>query len=120
MHIFVSTSHGYLTKSLKLNQLNLQKECERYALALGKEDFTDDVEKDLITQVYNNAIDSLGEDDRKLPQVEALLPLLKRGIGIHHVSLYRICFYEVIELFVRNAHFSLLLSSLYREDCYLF
>ena len=54
---------------------------------MNKEDFTDDVEKDLITQVYNNAIESLGEDDRKLPQVEALLPLLKRGIGIHHGGL---------------------------------
>lgn len=64
-----------------------KKDCEKYALALNKEDFTDDVEKDLITQVYNNAIESLGEDDRKLPQVEALLPLLKRGIGIHHGGL---------------------------------
>jgi ATP-dependent RNA helicase DOB1 len=64
-----------------------KKDCERYALALNKEDYTDDVEKDLISQVYTNAIDSLGEDDRKLPQVEALLPLLKRGIGIHHGGL---------------------------------
>jgi len=64
-----------------------KKDCERYALALNKEDFTDDVEKDLISQVYNNAIESLGEDDRKLPQVEAMLPLLKRGIGIHHGGL---------------------------------
>jgi len=64
-----------------------KKDCEKYALALNKEDFTDDVEKDLIAQVYNNAIESLGEDDRKLPQVEALLPLLKRGIGIHHGGL---------------------------------
>ncbi|CAB9508390.1 viralicidic activity 2-like 2 [Seminavis robusta] len=64
-----------------------KKDCERYALALNKEDFTDDVEKDLVTQVYTNAIGSLSEDDRKLPQVEALLPLLKRGIGIHHGGL---------------------------------
>jgi len=57
-------------------------------LELNKEDYTDDVEKDLIGQVNRNVIESLGEDDRKLPQVEALLPPLKKGIGIHHVSVF--------------------------------
>ena len=61
-----------------------KKDCEKYALELNKEDYTDDTEKELISQVYKNAIESLGEDDRKLPQVEALLPLLKKGVGIHH------------------------------------
>jgi len=37
--------------------------------------------------VFLNAIDSLSEDDRKLPQISAILPLLKRGIGIHHGGL---------------------------------
>ena len=34
-----------------------KKDCEKYALALDEEDYTDDVEKDLISQVYSNAID---------------------------------------------------------------
>ena len=74
-----------------------KKDCERFALALNNEDFTDDVEKDLISQVYQNAIESLGEDDRALPQVEALLPLLKRGIGIHHGGLLPIL-KEIVEI----------------------
>jgi ATP-dependent RNA helicase DOB1 len=74
-----------------------KKDCERYALTLNKEDYTDGVEKDLITQVYTNAIDSLGEDDQKLPQVLALLPLLKRGIGVHHGGLLPIL-KEVVEI----------------------
>jgi ATP-dependent RNA helicase DOB1 len=74
-----------------------KKDCERYALTLNKEDYTDDIEKDLITQVYTNAIDSLGEDDQKLPQVLALLPLLKRGIGVHHGGLLPIL-KEVVEI----------------------
>jgi len=74
-----------------------KRDCEKFALALNQDDFTDDVEKDLITQVYLNAIDSLGEDDRKLPQVEALLPLLKRGIGIHHGGLLPIL-KEIVEI----------------------
>ncbi len=74
-----------------------KKDCERYALELNKEDYTDDVEKDLISQVYKNAIESLSEDDRLLPQVEALLPLLKRGIGIHHGGLLPIL-KEIVEI----------------------
>lgn len=74
-----------------------KKDCEKYALELNREDYTDDVEKDLISQVYANAIESLGEDDRKLPQVEALLPLLKKGIGIHHGGLLPIL-KEIVEI----------------------
>ena len=74
-----------------------KKDCEKYALELRKEDFNDEVEKDLVSQVYTNAIDSLSEDDQKLPQVEALLPLLKRGIGIHHGGLLPIL-KEIVEI----------------------
>lgn len=74
-----------------------KRDCERFALTLNKDDYTDNVEKDLISQVYTNAIDSLGEDDQKLPQVQALLPLLKRGIGIHHGGLLPIL-KEVVEI----------------------
>ena len=74
-----------------------KKDCEKYALELNKEDYTDDVEKDLIAQVYHNALECLGEDDRKLPQVEALLPLLKKGIGIHHGGLLPIL-KEIVEI----------------------
>jgi ATP-dependent RNA helicase DOB1 len=37
-----------------------------------------------VEEVFTNAIDVLSKEDQKLPQVENLLPLLKRGIGIHH------------------------------------
>jgi len=74
-----------------------KKDCEKYALDLHREDYTDDVEKDLISQVFSNAIESLSEDDRKLPQVVALLPLLKRGIGIHHGGLLPIL-KEIVEI----------------------
>eukprot|EP00547_Thalassionema_nitzschioides_P008956 CAMPEP_0194227698 /NCGR_PEP_ID=MMETSP0156-20130528/42992_1 /TAXON_ID=33649 /ORGANISM="Thalassionema nitzschioides, Strain L26-B" /LENGTH=1107 /DNA_ID=CAMNT_0038960191 /DNA_START=38 /DNA_END=3361 /DNA_ORIENTATION=- len=74
-----------------------KKDCEKYALDLHREDYTDDVEKDLIAQVYTNAIESLSDDDRTLPQVVALLPLLKRGIGIHHGGLLPIL-KEIVEI----------------------
>lgn len=36
-------------------------------------------EKQLVDEVFSNAMDVLNEDDRRLPQVENLLPLLRRG-----------------------------------------
>jgi len=74
-----------------------KKDCERYALALNDMDGTEQIEKDLISQVYKNAIVSLSEDDQKLPQVQALLPLLQRGIGIHHGGLLPIL-KEIVEI----------------------
>ncbi|GMI37979.1 hypothetical protein TrRE_jg13434 [Triparma retinervis] len=74
-----------------------KKECEKYALDLNKEDYNDDNEKDLVDLVYANAIDSLSNDDQKLPQVVALLPLLKRGIGVHHGGLLPIL-KEIVEI----------------------
>ena len=38
-------------------------------------------------EVFNNAIDALSDEDKKLPQVEHVLPLLRKGIGIHHGGL---------------------------------
>lgn len=54
-------------------------------------------EKAMVEAVFQNAIDSLSEDDKSLPQIEAILPLLKQGIGIHHGGLLPIL-KEVIEI----------------------
>lgn len=48
-------------------------------------------------EVFNNAMDVLSEEDRKLPQVENVIPLLRRGIGIHHGGLLPIL-KETIEI----------------------
>ena len=44
-------------------------------------------EKLAVDEVFNNAMDVLSEDDKNLPQVQNVLPLLRRGIGIHHGGL---------------------------------
>ncbi|XP_061589656.1 exosome RNA helicase MTR4 [Cololabis saira] len=64
-----------------------KKECEAYALQVAKLDFHGEEEKRLVEEVFNNAVDCLSDEDKKLPQVEHVLPLLKRGIGIHHGGL---------------------------------
>ncbi|KAH9127158.1 hypothetical protein AeMF1_002497 [Aphanomyces euteiches] len=74
-----------------------KRECEAYALLLSKLDFNSEEEKTMVDQVFKNAMDSLSEDDKSLPQVDAILPLLRRGIGIHHGGLLPIL-KEVIEI----------------------
>ncbi|XP_070845850.1 exosome RNA helicase MTR4 [Chaetodon trifascialis] len=74
-----------------------KKECEAYALQVAKLDFNRDDEKRLVEEVFNNAVDCLSDEDKKLPQVEHVLPLLKRGIGIHHGGLLPIL-KETIEI----------------------
>ena len=50
-----------------------------------------------VAQVFKNAMELLCEDDRALPAVEYIRPLLKRGVGIHHSGLLPIL-KEVIEI----------------------
>nr|XP_006825596.1 PREDICTED: superkiller viralicidic activity 2-like 2-like [Saccoglossus kowalevskii] len=74
-----------------------KKECEAYAMQMSKIEFNTSAEKNLVEEVFSNAIDCLSDEDKKLPQVESVLPLLKRGIGIHHSGLLPIL-KETIEI----------------------
>ncbi|XP_071455006.1 exosome RNA helicase MTR4 [Hetaerina americana] len=74
-----------------------KKECEAYAVQMASLDFNNAEEKCLVDEVFNNAMDVLSEEDRQLPQVENVLPLLRRGIGIHHGGLLPIL-KETIEI----------------------
>ncbi|KAJ3116466.1 ATP-dependent RNA helicase mtr4, partial [Nowakowskiella sp. JEL0407] len=87
-----------------------KRDCESNALALSKLDFNDDNEKSMVESVFQNAIHSLNEDDRKLPQIEHLLPLLKRGIGIHHSGLLPIL-KEVIEILFQEGLIKVLFAT---------
>ncbi|KAL6264815.1 hypothetical protein P5V15_004910 [Pogonomyrmex californicus] len=64
-----------------------KKDCEVYAMQMAKLDLNTLEEKKLVDEVFNNAVDVLNDEDKKLPQVTNLLPLLRRGIGIHHGGL---------------------------------
>ncbi|XP_077550102.1 exosome RNA helicase Mtr4 isoform X1 [Haemaphysalis longicornis] len=74
-----------------------KKECEAYATQMARLDLTTHREKKLVDEVFHNAMDSLSEEDQKLPQVEQVLPLLKRGIAVHHSGLLPIL-KETIEI----------------------
>ncbi len=87
-----------------------KRDCESNALALSKMDLTTEEEKHAIELIYNNAISTLSEDDAKLPQIEMMLPLLKKGIGIHHGGLLPIV-KESVELIFQEGLVKVLFST---------
>ena len=82
-----------------------KKDVENNALEIQRQgglDFTTETEKKLITEVFNNAMECLTEEDRALPQVTQVLPILKKGIGIHHGGLLPILKETIEILFSEN------------------
>ncbi|KAI6678964.1 hypothetical protein NL676_039760 [Syzygium grande] len=74
-----------------------KRECEFLAMQMAKMDLNEEDEKVNIETIFWSAMDMLSDDDKKLPQVTNMLPLLKRGIGVHHSGLLPIL-KEVIEI----------------------
>ncbi|KAL7246414.1 hypothetical protein ACSBR2_001504 [Camellia fascicularis] len=74
-----------------------RRECEQHAMSMSKLDFNTPEEKDVVEQVFQNAILCLNEEDRNLPAIELMLPLLHRGIAVHHSGLLPII-KELVEL----------------------
>ncbi|CAH9110432.1 unnamed protein product [Cuscuta europaea] len=74
-----------------------RRECEQHALSMSKLDFNTDEEKGVVEEVFRNAVLCLSEEDRSLPAIELMLPLLQRGIAVHHSGLLPII-KELVEL----------------------
>ncbi|GLB41080.1 putative DSHCT [Lyophyllum shimeji] len=87
-----------------------KRECEGLALTLSKFEFNSAEEQETVTSIFNNAIENLAADDRQLPQITNLLPLLRRGIGIHHGGLLPIL-KEVIEILFQEGLIKVLFAT---------
>ena len=74
-----------------------RRECENHALSMSKLDFNTDEEKSTVEEVFNNAMLCLNEEDRSLSAIEMMLPLLQRGIAVHHSGLLPVL-KELVEL----------------------
>lgn len=74
-----------------------RRECEANAVQMAGMDLNTEDEKDLVSLVFANATEALSEEDRSLPQIASLLPLLRRGIALHHSGLLPVL-KEVIEI----------------------
>ncbi|KAL9377287.1 hypothetical protein Peur_031407 [Populus x canadensis] len=78
-----------------------RREVEQHAMSMSKLDFNTQEEKEIVEQVFNNAILCLNEEDRNLPAIELMLPLLQRGIAVHHSGLFPVI-KELVELLFQD------------------
>ncbi|KAJ1615084.1 Mtr4p like SKI family SFII helicase [Cryptosporidium canis] len=87
-----------------------KKDCELNALSLKNIDLSTEDEKESIDFIFNSAIATLAEEDRNIPQVIGMLPLLRRGIGIHHGGLLPVV-KEIVELLFGESFIKILFST---------
>jgi len=87
-----------------------KRECEELALQMSQLAFNDESEKAMVAKVFNSAIEMLSEEDRELPQIQHLLPLLRRGIGVHHSGLLPIL-KETIEILFQEGLIKVLFAT---------
>ncbi|KAG8834632.1 ATP-dependent RNA helicase mtr4 [Serendipita sp. 399] len=87
-----------------------KRDCEGNALMMAKLEFNSTEEQEMVSKIFSNAISSLSDDDKILPQVEHLLPLLRRGIGIHHGGLLPIL-KELIEILFQEGLIKVLFAT---------
>ena len=87
-----------------------KRECEAYALQMSKMSFNDDSEKAMVARVFESALQTLSDEDKQLPQITHLLPLLQRGIGVHHSGLLPIL-KETIEILFQEGLIKVLFAT---------
>lgn len=87
-----------------------KRECEDYALQMSQLTFNEEHEKAMVEKVFSSAIDTLSKEDQELPQIQHILPLLKRGIGVHHSGLLPIL-KETIEILFQEGLIKVLFAT---------
>ncbi|AEO71200.1 ac0ae4dc-2341-4f7d-9947-49f9f78d3167 [Thermothielavioides terrestris] len=85
-------------------------ECEQMALNTSVMKFNAPDEEAMVVQVFENAINQLSEDDKNLPQISNILPLLRKGIGVHHSGLLPIL-KETIEILFQEGLIKVLFAT---------
>ncbi|CCC10839.1 unnamed protein product [Sordaria macrospora k-hell] len=87
-----------------------KRECEQMALASSTMKFNAPDEENMVNKVFENALAQLSEDDKNLPQIANILPLLRKGIGVHHSGLLPIL-KETIEILFQEGLIKVLFAT---------
>uniref|UniRef100_A0A0G4HZ21 Helicase C-terminal domain-containing protein n=1 Tax=Chromera velia CCMP2878 TaxID=1169474 RepID=A0A0G4HZ21_9ALVE len=64
-----------------------KRDVESNAMGMKGLDLTSEEEKETINMIWQNALGTLADEDKELPQLEAVKPLLLQGFGMHHGGL---------------------------------
>ncbi|KAL2195989.1 rRNA-processing arch domain-containing protein [Corynascus similis CBS 632.67] len=87
-----------------------KRECEQLALKTSSMKFNAPDEEQMVDKVFENALKQLSDEDRNLPQISNILPLLRKGIGVHHSGLLPIL-KETIEILFQEGLIKVLFAT---------
>ncbi len=90
-----------------------RRECEASAAACArkyKDGLLSADEQNSVSQLFDAALATLDECDRQLPQIKGLLPLLQKGIAVHHSGMLPIL-REAVELLFQEGHVRVLFAT---------
>jgi len=87
-------------------------QCETLASYIAQRlpDLNSTEERKLVQTVFDSALDQLDEHDRSLPHIQRMLPLLLKGIGVHHSGLLPIV-KEVVEILFQEHLIKVLIAT---------
>ena len=60
--------------------------------------------------MFSNAVSVLGSEDQQLPALKQMLPLLQRGVGVHHSGLLPLL-KEMIEILFQEGLIKVLFAT---------
>ena len=87
-----------------------KKECDSLSKQMADMDLVLEGEREMVDQIFESAVTCLEPQDRALPQVAAMLPMLRRGIGVHHSGLLPIL-KEVVEILFQEGFLKVLFAT---------
>ncbi|KAK4133175.1 antiviral helicase [Trichocladium antarcticum] len=87
-----------------------KRECEQMALKASAMRFNAPDEEEMVNKVFENALNQLSDEDKTLPQIFNILPLLRKGIGVHHSGLLPIL-KETIEILFQEGLIKVLFAT---------
>ena len=87
-----------------------RKECEGAAMHARKLDLLPHTARETVRSVFNAAVGTLSADDRSLPAIAKMLPMLERGVAVHHSGLLPVI-KEVVEILFQEGLIKVLFAT---------
>jgi ATP-dependent RNA helicase DOB1 len=88
-----------------------KKEVEMLAKSISKSmELLEKEEKNSVAQIFESTMTVLSEEDRKLPQIQSMIEILKSGVGLHHGGMLPIL-KELVEILFQLGLVKVLVST---------
>ncbi|KAF9036911.1 antiviral helicase [Hymenopellis radicata] len=87
-----------------------KRDCDGHALAMAKSELNSEEEQSQVSHICSSALAVLPSEDSEFPHISQLIPLLRRGVGIHHSGLLPIL-KELVEILFQEGLIKVLFAT---------